>query len=95
MTSKLTLCLVSASAFLMMGCSSVTPLYHKDGTEAYSTVCSGGSWIKCYERAGDKCKTAGYEIIEKLSGREYGFWSAVETKEVVFSCKASTESATK
>ncbi len=73
--------------FCLVGCASVKPLYHKDGSEAYSANCSGGSWLQCYEVASSKCQKSGYEIHEKLMGRDYGFWGVGETKEMIFACK--------
>ena len=43
--------------------------YAPDGRKAYSLNCSGTArgWDKCYSAAGELCKDAGYDILDRSS----------------------------
>lgn len=74
---------------LLAGCSSyhVKPIYYKDGAQVNTTSCSGASWTQCYLNAGATCQRSGYEVLEKSSGIDHGFWSSRDVKELIFACK--------
>jgi hypothetical protein len=59
---------IAASA-LLSGCASVKESYAPDGRKAYALNCSGTArgWDKCYAAAGDLCKDAGYDVIDRTS----------------------------
>ena len=86
---KRNLVLLISVALSLVACATVKPIYYKDGREAQSISCSNGSWLQCYEAASAKCQKSGYDILERLTGRDYGFWTGGETKEMIFACKPS------
>lgn len=53
------------------------------------------SWEQCYEKAGQTCKSNGYEIISKegdqgatIAGTQYGvFGGSVMTRVMLIACK--------
>jgi hypothetical protein len=51
------------------GCATNTPIYHNDGKQAQSIDCSKGNltWGDCYKKAGEVCKEAGYDILNKAT----------------------------
>lgn|SRR5574341_2092475 len=59
---------VSVSA-LVGGCATVKETYSSDGRKAYTLNCSGTArgWDKCYAAAGELCKEAGYDILDRSS----------------------------
>ena len=62
----LTVLLTSA---LLCSCATVRETYAPDGRKAYSLNCSGTArgWDKCYSAAGELCKDAGYDILDRSS----------------------------
>jgi len=54
-------------AVTLVGCATVRESYAPDGRKAYTLNCSGlaRGWDKCFEAAGDLCKSAGYDILER------------------------------
>ena len=57
--------LVLLSVLLISGCASSSKTYGPSGEQAYSLNCSGTArnWGMCFEKAGEICKSRGYEII--------------------------------
>ena len=57
---------------LLAACATSSKTYSPDGRPAYSLNCSGMalSWGACYEKAGDICGTAGYDVL--AGGAESG-----------------------
>lgn len=54
----------------MLGaCATVKETYSSDGRKAYTLNCSGTArgWDKCYAAAGELCKEAGYDILDRSS----------------------------
>lgn len=49
----------------LLGCANVTDTYGPEGRAAYSLNCSGTArnWGMCFEAAGEKCGTRGYNIL--------------------------------
>ncbi len=86
----------------LASCATVKETYSPDGRKAYTLNCSGTArgWDKCYSAAGELCKSAGYDVLDRTSedvshasvaGGSGGFGgSAVKTNErsMVVACKA-------
>jgi hypothetical protein len=53
----------------LVGCATATPIYDNEGKQAQSIDCSKGAltWGDCYKKAGEVCKEAGYEILNKAT----------------------------
>jgi hypothetical protein len=75
------------ATLLMGGCSSTKIIYHNDGSIASVASCVNSSWLDCYEVAGEKCKEAGYEVLEKITSRNTGYWSSSDIRQMMFICK--------
>jgi hypothetical protein len=73
-------------AVLTVGCTSPKPIYYSSGKDAHILSCTGATWSGCLRDAGLTCQEKGYEILEKTSGREYGFFYDNTVKEMVISC---------
>lgn len=58
-------CLITLA--LVTGCATVHDSYAPDGRKAYTLNCSGWArgWDKCFEAAGEICKSAGYDILDR------------------------------
>lgn len=56
----------------LAGCAVSSQTYAPDGRRAYSLNCSGMAltWGACYEKAGDICGPAGYDVL--AGGSESG-----------------------
>ncbi len=65
---------------LVSSCATVRETYAPDGRKAYSLNCSGTArgWDKCYSAAGELCKEAGYDILDR-SSEDASFASASGT----------------
>jgi hypothetical protein len=86
---------------LLIGCATVHETYAPDGRKAYTLNCSGlaRGWDKCFSAAGDICKAAGYDVIERsdepasvttVGGNTHSFGgSSASTSErsMVIACK--------
>ena len=59
--------IVLLSTVIPGACATSKEVYTADGTRGYSINCSGSMLNRdsCYERAGEKCSTSGYEVLEK------------------------------
>ena len=64
---------LSAST-LLSSCATVRETYAPDGRKAYSLNCSGTArgWDKCSNAAGEACKGAGYDILDR-TGEDVSF----------------------
>lgn len=53
----------------LVGCATVHETYAPDGSKSYALNCSGTArgWDKCYAAAGERCGSAGYNIIDRSS----------------------------
>lgn len=94
----LTILLIAA---FVSGCATVRETYAADGRKAYTLNCSGTArgWDKCFSAAGDICKEAGYDVLDRngevasfaaIGGSSGSFGgSAVRTSEraMVVACK--------
>jgi len=92
---------VPVVALALASCATVKETYSADGRKAYTLNCSGTArgWDKCYASAGEICKAAGYDILDRSSedvsrasvaGNSSGYGgSAVKTNErsMVIACK--------
>ena len=62
--------LVAASiVVLLSACATVKDTYSADGRKGYTLNCSGTArgWDKCYSAAGELCREAGYDILNRSS----------------------------
>lgn len=63
-------------------------IFYKDGRQAFISRCESSSLSKCFQEAGNICKTNGYEILEKTSNKEKSLlFSDKEYVEIYFVCK--------
>jgi hypothetical protein len=79
--------LTSLAAVITVGCASPQPIYYSSGKGAHVLSCVGATWAGCLRDAGLICQDKGYEVLEKSSGREYGFFSDTTRREMVISCR--------
>lgn len=58
---------IVSGAALLSACATVKETYSPDGRKAYTLNCSGTArgWDKCYAAAGELCKEAGYDILDR------------------------------
>jgi hypothetical protein len=63
------LALLVASASILSACASIHESYSQDGRKAYTLNCSGAArgWDKCFAAAGDLCKEAGFDVLDRAS----------------------------
>src|SRR3546814_15357512 len=97
MRKVLQLALLAATPLILAGCASVSESYGPDGRKAYTLNCSGTArgWDKCFSKARDLCKTAGYDILDRTSesmasigGGSAGFYGAATSERaMVIACK--------
>lgn len=59
-------------AVALVGCATVKETYAPDGRKAFALNCSGAArgWDKCFAAAGEICKDAGYDILDRRSEGE-------------------------
>lgn len=74
------------SMLILVGCTTPKPIYYSSGKDAHILSCTGATWSGCLRDAGQICVDKGYEVLEKSSGREYGFFYDNTVKEMVISC---------
>jgi hypothetical protein len=78
----------------LVGCATASKTYTPDGRQGYVIDCSGQAltWGKCYEKAGDLCGSAGYDILSQVADQGatvagiYG--ASVITRSLVVACKS-------
>lgn len=85
-------------ATAVSGCASVMESYSQDGRKAYALNCSGTArgWDKCFSKAGEICKEAGYDVLDRtgettaqIGGNRHGFYgSQGSERSMVVACKA-------
>ncbi len=53
---------------VVSGCASVSESYAPDGRKSYALNCSGNArgWDKCFSKAGELCRTSGYDILDRI-----------------------------
>jgi uncharacterized protein YceK len=61
--------LIAVAVLAISGCANVGKTYTPDGRKGYTVDCGGPyrGWNMCYESAGELCKEAGYDILDKTS----------------------------
>lgn len=74
---------------IILGCSSTSTLFYKDGREAKIIDCEGSTWMGCLKQASIYCKQAGYETLEKTGYRDSGIFANTDKKEMIIICKES------
>lgn len=82
----------------LSGCANASHTFTPDGKDAYNINCSGGArnWGACYEKAGDLCGRAGYDILTQvgeggtvIGGSSSGFFGgSTHARTLVVSCKS-------
>ena len=71
-------------------------IFYKDGRQAFISRCESSNLSKCFQEAGNICKTNGYEILEKTSHKEKSLlFSDKEIIEIYFVCKKPENPASK
>lgn len=93
-TCMLALCVTLAS------CATVHESYAPDGRPAFALNCSGlaRGWDKCFEAAGNLCKTAGYDVLDRSdestatvgAGGGGLFGAKTNERSMVIACKKPT-----
>ena len=100
---------VAAALISLAGCSSSKQIYTADGQQGHVVTCTpawtGGligqlasastSWGQCYEKAGELCGSAGYDIIQQVGeggaygqgGQGGGFVSTTNNRTMIVKCK--------
>jgi hypothetical protein len=87
----------------MSGCAYAGKTFGPDGQQAFNIDCSGSllNWGSCYQKAGKKCGSNGYEILEKTgdkslsAGGSGGSWGigALTTRTILVACKEAPTSS--
>jgi hypothetical protein len=91
---------------LVISCAVSKPIRTPDGDEGYMINCSGAAltWGECFEKAGQLCGEAGYEILDRsgegggsmISGNQFGLYGGrVVDRSMVIRCKPITEAPVK
>ncbi len=84
------------------GCAVATEVYTPDGRKGLSIDCSGveNAWSYCFAKAGEYCKSAGYDILAKdnttgqysyvsyANGILGGGSGTTYNREIVIACKS-------
>jgi hypothetical protein len=75
------------ASLLVAGCAS-SKTFDAEGKEALVLNCSGmaRNWGMCYEKAGELCRTKGYEVVEK-SGYSGWVLGGSTSRTLVIRCK--------
>lgn len=73
MSNLIKLSLITATALLVVGCSTtVAPTYTSSGVAGYRINCGGffgdGDLGSCYQKAGEVCETRGYRVLQTSLG---------------------------
>ena len=90
-----------ALAIILTGCATVRETHAPDGRKAIALNCSGTArgWDKCFIAAGDRCGSAGFDVIsansEPVSGafvssygkNVSGYATSTSERTMVVSCK--------
>lgn len=97
-----------AAISVMTGCATSTKTYGPSGKLAHSINCPGSanSWGSCYEKAGDLCGSAGYDVVAQggtvtpfgiangyanaAGGSISGFSGGMVSRNLLVQCKAPT-----
>ena len=101
--------LLTAIAISLAGCVNSQQTYTADGQQGHVITCTPGwtggiigavanastSWGQCYQRAGEICGAAGYDIVQQVGeggvygqgGQGGGFVSSTNNRMMVVKCK--------
>ena len=89
-------------AMLLTACTKTQQIYAPDGRVAYALSCGGAalSWNSCLERAGEICKAAGYEVLDRREAPRFvanitptgGMAGTTSDRSMVIACR-NTEAA--
>ena len=100
---------IAAGVISLAGCSNSKQIYTADGQQGHVVTCTpawtGGligqlassstSWGQCYEKAGELCGAAGYDLIQQIgeggaygqAGQGGGFVSSTNNRTMIVKCK--------
>jgi hypothetical protein len=103
--------MAAATIPLVVGCVNNKPVYTADGQVGHSISCTPGwtggiigavanantSWATCYEKAGELCGPAGYDVIQQTGeggvygqgGNGGGFVSTTNNRSMIVKCKGA------
>jgi len=105
---------IAAAAISLAGCSNSKQIYTADGQQGHVVTCTpawtGGiigqvasastSWGQCYEKAGELCGAAGYDIVQQVGeggvygqvgGQNSGFVSSTNNRTMIVKCKGQAQ----
>jgi len=104
---------IAAAAISLAGCSNSKQIYTADGQQGHVVTCTpawtGGiigqvasastSWGQCYEKAGELCGAAGYDIVQQVgeggvygqAGQGGGFVSTTNNRMMIVKCKGQAQ----
>jgi hypothetical protein len=81
----------------LVSCASSSQTFGPDGRVAHAINCSGTlrSWAACFDRAGEICQAAGYDVIDRSDqrgalaavGSSGGFATTTFSRSMLISCK--------
>lgn len=88
---------IALTGLCLSACATQKSVYLPDGREGHSINCSGSalSWDLCYQKAGELCKTKGYDVVAKdgeqgamVTGNQYGvFGGSIMDRTLLIACK--------
>ena len=93
--------MILGAALFFAGCTTSKQITGPDGRTAHSISCNGGANNigNCFEKAGDICGSAGYDVLDKdgsvvpistlrgSNGRVSGFGTAAVNRSLLVRCK--------
>jgi hypothetical protein len=98
--TRIFITVATATVGLLAGCAASTKTaYTPDGRVGHSLDCGGGysSWGSCYEKAGELCGAAGYDVMNQAgdSGVVFarGMGSSKQTHNMLIACKRPVPAA--
>jgi hypothetical protein len=82
----------------LSACAKSSQTFGPDGRAAHAINCSGTllSWAACFDRAGEICQAAGYDVIDRSDqpgavatvGTSGGFATSTFSRSMLISCKS-------
>lgn len=81
----------------LTGCATQESVYLPDGRQGFAITCSGTdlNWDDCYAKAGNVCRSKGYEIVRRDSdtgasaaATQYGaYGGTIQRRSLLIACK--------
>ena len=81
---------------VLTGCATSKETYLPDGSKGYIVDCSSEvlNWGKCYQKAGDLCGAAGYDVVAGgsdqgmvVAGNQTGVYGGSVGRNMLIKCK--------